>query len=172
MSLRAAISALAATGAAVLLAAGGAQGAKTAAPVAPRLWATINACDTVARPDTLGIRGSMPRTTSGDEEMFMRFQAQYFSTEDNTWHNVTAGGDSGYQRVGTATKTRQRGWYFKITPAGDTGATVLLRGMVMFEWRLKGEVVRHARQRSHKGHKSNAGADPPGYSATNCTITK
>jgi hypothetical protein len=101
--------------------------------------------------------------------MFMRFQAQYLSTEDGKWHNVTQGGDSGYVTVGRAARTRQRGWYFRITPAG---ASVQLRGIVTFEWRLHDEVVRRAHRRTHKGHASNAGADPPGYSVTNCTITK
>ena len=37
---------------------GGGAGARRPAPA--HLWATVNVCDTRARPDTIGIRGSMP----------------------------------------------------------------------------------------------------------------
>src|SRR5262245_47393421 len=41
-------------------------GARTADSIlhSKRLWATVNVCDTVGHPDSLGIRGSMPG--SGD----------------------------------------------------------------------------------------------------------
>lgn len=150
-----------------------------ALPVAPAqakfgpdrlLWATVNVCDTAAHPDTIGIRASMPGTSGGKEVMFMRFQAQYFSSEDQKWHNVAGEGDSGFLEVGRAdARARQKGRSIKIEPRT---ASVLLRGMVTFEWRSKGEVVRRSRRRTHKGHRSKAGADPANYSATNCTITK
>jgi len=150
-----------------------------ALPVAPAqakfgpdrlLWATVNVCDTAAHPDTIGIRASMPGTSGGKEVMFMRFQAQYFSSEDQKWHNVAGEGDSGFLEVGRAdARARQKGRSIKIEPGT---ASVLLRGMVTFEWRSKGEVVRRSRRRTHKGHRSKAGADPANYSATNCTITK
>jgi len=132
------------------------------------LWATVNVCDTAAHPDTIGVRGSMPGTASGRETMFMRFQAQYHSTQDGRWHNVPGEGDSGFLEVGRANVTaRQKGRYIKIEPRS---ASVLLRGIVTFEWRRKDEVVRRAQRRTHKGHTSKAGADPSGYSATNCVI--
>lgn len=134
------------------------------------LWATVNVCDTAARPDTIGIRASMPGTAKGREIMFMRFQAQYLSSEDGKWHNVAGEGDSGFLEVGRAdVKARQKGRYIKIEPKTES---VVLRGMVTFEWRLGGEVVRRSRRRTRKGHKSRAGADPAGYSATNCTIKR
>ena len=52
------------------------------------------------------------------------------------------------------------------------GEPVLLRGRVFFQWRTEGgEVLQRESARTRRGHRSNAGADPPGYSASTCTIT-
>ncbi len=142
------------------------------------LWATVNFCDPDTPPEgiapnTIGIRASMPGSRDGREIMFMRFRLQYFKDADQKWHNVTSGlSDSGWTRVGFARyKARQGGRYFfsLMPPAGKT--SVLLRGKVNFEWRLRGEVTRRASKLTKKGHKSTAGAFPAGYSAATCTIT-
>src|SRR5439155_21705470 len=64
-------------------------------------WATVNVCDTASNPDTVGIRGSMPGTGDGTEEMFMRFQVQYLR-DDGSWRLIGASGDSGFIDVGRA----------------------------------------------------------------------
>jgi len=134
------------------------------------LWATVNICDTDRWPDTIGIRGSMPGSPDGRETMWMRFQVQFLAAGDSRWHNVPEGGDSGFVQVGPARyKARQAGRSFRISP--KKGEQVLLRGKVSFEWRLKGEVVRRSGMRTRKGHRSTAGAHPPGYTASTCTIT-
>ncbi len=154
----------------------GAQGSAGGPPDAPRptvdrsklLWATVNVCDSAKRPDTIGVRGSMPGSRDGSERMYMRFQVQYFSPRDGTWHRIRKGGDSGFVRVGLAKfRARQSGRSFRFAPRNGT---VLLRGVVTFEWRKNGEVVRRARKRTTAGHRSTAGADPKGYSRSNCTI--
>jgi hypothetical protein len=133
-------------------------------------WATVNVCDTAAAPNTIGIRASMPGARSGQELMYMRFVVQYFSRKDERWYRVAAGGDSGYLYVGRGRATRQFGRSLRIDPT--PGAPVLLRGQVWFQWRLRsGEVVRNASERTRKGHRSDAGDDPPGYSASACAIT-
>jgi hypothetical protein len=135
-----------------------------------RLWATVNVCDTERWPDTIGIRGSMPGSGGGREAMWMRFQVQFLAADDRRWHDVPEGGDSGFVYVGPARDTaRQAGRSFRISP--KKGEEVLLRGRVFFEWRLKGDVVRRASTRTRKGHRSSAGSDPPGYTASTCTIT-
>jgi hypothetical protein len=135
---------------------------------ARHLWATVNVCDTERWPDTIGIRGSMPGSEDGREAMWMRFQVQFL--DDGKWLDVPAGGDSGFVYVGPARiKAGQAGRSFRISPKKGEG--VLLRGRVSFEWRLKGEVVRRATVRTRKGHRSSAGSDPPGYTASTCTIT-
>lgn len=135
----------------------------------PRPWATVNVCDTRDSPNTIGIRASMPGSRSGREERYMRFVVQYYSRAEKRWRRVAAGGDSGYLSIGTGRKPRQFGRSFRIEPM--RGRSVLLRGRVFFAWRLNGEVVRRASARTRRGHRSNAGDDPRGYSASTCTIT-
>ena len=141
------------------------------------LWATVNVCDPAdprpaeIGPDTIGIRASMPGSSDGRELMYMRFRVQFFKDADERWHNVANGGDSGWQRVGLARyKARQSGRYFRFEPPVGK-STVLLRGKVSFEWRLRGEVTRRAAKLTTKGHRSSAGSFPAGYSEASCTIT-
>jgi hypothetical protein len=134
------------------------------------LWATVNVCDTERSPNTIGIRGSMPGGRDERETLWMRFQVQYLSDVDDRWHYVTDGGDSGFVAVGSGRqKARESGRSFRIDP--NTGRSVL-RGRVSFQWRLRGEVVRRATKRTRKGHESSAGADPPNYTASTCTVTR
>jgi hypothetical protein len=141
------------------------------APVAPALlWATINACDTVDRPNTIGIRASMPGTGLRSQRMFVRFQVQYLSGLDGKWHNVGKAADSGFIALGNAKpKFRQAGRYVTLRPA-DNGATYRTRGQVTFEWRDGGEVIRRVRERTETGHPGTRGADPKGFSAAECEI--
>ncbi|MCW3013165.1 MAG: hypothetical protein JWO02_257 [Solirubrobacterales bacterium] len=135
------------------------------------LWATVNVCDTTDHPDTIGIRGSMPGSGVRAEEMYMRFQLQYFATDDKTWHNIGATGDSGFIDVGSAKyRQRQSGRNFTVQPP-KTGA-FKLRGTVTFEWRNGTEVVRRERKRTTVGHGNTAGADPKGFSAATCDVAK
>ncbi len=144
--------------------------AQKPAEPARNLWATVNVCDTERRPDTIGIRGSMPGASDERQAMWMRFQVQFRSAQDDKWHNVPEGGDSGFVFVGAArAKARQAGRSFRISP--KPGKPVLLRGRVSFEWRLDGDVVRRASMLTRKGHRSTAGSDPPGYTASTCTVT-
>jgi hypothetical protein len=132
-------------------------------------WATVNVCDTGTAPDTIGIRASMPGSRSGQEDRFMRFVVQYWSRADERWHRIAAAGDSGYLAIGKGRGTRQFGRSFRIEPT--RGQPVLLRGRVYFQWRLKGDVTHRTSAVTRRGHRSSAGDDPPGYSASTCTIT-
>ncbi len=133
------------------------------------LWATVNACDTLAHPDAIGVRGSMPGSGVAGERMFMRFQVQYRSAVDARWHHLLHGGDSGFVDVGSAHyKARQGGRFFVFAPPG--GQIYVLRGVVTFEWRKRGEVVRRARESTTAGHPSVADADPDRFSAATCTV--
>jgi hypothetical protein len=159
---------------ALLLAAAPAAGASTDSSIihSKRLWATVNVCDTVGHPDSIGIRGSMPGSGDKAETMFMRFQVQYFTPADQLWHNLGSEADSGFVEVGSArTRARQYGVTFTITPPQTGKAPYLLRGAVTFEWREAGTVVRRARKRTAASHPNTAGADPTGYSAATCSIS-
>ncbi len=136
-----------------------------------RLWATVNVCDTVGHPDSIGIRGSMPGSGDKAELMFMRFQVQVFDQADAHWHNL-AGADSGFVEVGSARyKSRQSGNTFTITPPRAGADPYLLRGVVTFEWREDGAVVRRARKSTATAHPNTAGSDPAGFTAATCSIT-
>ena len=134
----------------------------------PMLWATIDVCDGPTHPHTVGVRGSMPGSGKAGEEMYMRFQVQYRGPQ-HTWVDLGPTADSGFVAVGAATfKARQAGRDFVVSiPAASA---YRLRGVVTFEWRAYGRVVRHARKRTSAGHRSRAGADPPGFSAATCML--
>jgi len=137
----------------------------------PLLWATVNVCDTQDEPDTIGVRGSIPGSGRSGEQMYMRFQIQYFSFSEKRWHNITQGADSGWIAVGSARfAARQAGWSFRFVPPSP-GGVHRLRGAVSFEWRRGDNVVNHARKRTTRGHRSATGSDPPGYTASVCRIT-
>jgi hypothetical protein len=137
-----------------------------------RLWATVNVCDTVGHPDSIGIRGSMPGSGDRKELMFMRFQVQYFTAADGSWHDVGEDADSGFVEVGSAKyRTRQSGITFTITPPPPGSPPHHLRGVVTFEWRQGGEVVRRARKRTTGNHPGTKGSDPRGFSAASCSIS-
>jgi len=133
------------------------------------LWATVNICDTERRPDTLGIRASMPGSGRRKERMYMRFRAQYFDTTNNRWANFRSEGtDSGWVAVGSARyKARQSGWIFPFTLR--EGQSYELRGVVRFEWRRGRRVVRKAVESTTSGHRT-AISEPRGFSAATCRI--
>jgi hypothetical protein len=49
--------------------------------------------------------------------------------------------------------------------------SVRLRGLVRFQWRRQGRVVRREVRATEAGHRSTAGADPRGYSRGVCVVT-
>jgi hypothetical protein len=150
----------------VLAFAASAAAAKSRAP-----WATVNICDTASNPDTIGLRGSMSgKGTAG--EMYMRLQVQ-FQRDDGSWRQLGSRGDSGFIDVGSSRSRapRQGGQSFTLAPP-KAGDLFILRGLVTFEWRSRrGAVTRRAVRRTTGGHRSAAGADPPGFTAAVCTIS-
>ena len=137
----------------------------------PLLWATVNVCDTVGHPDGIGIRGSMPGTGDRGDELFMRLQVQYLRRSDATWNGMGRGADSGFLDLGNgAAKVRQAGRTFTLNPPAAGRPAFLLRGLVTFEWRHDGAVVRRARRATTAGHDDAIGADPDGFSSAACSI--
>jgi hypothetical protein len=133
----------------------------------PRLWATVNVCDTEDHPDTIGIRGSMPGTGRRADRLYMRFQVQ-FQASDGAWRALSSGGLSEWEPVGRGDwEARQSGYSFRVSPPEGT---VRLRGLVRFEWRRRGRVVRREVRATEGGHRSTAGADPDRYSRGTCTV--
>jgi hypothetical protein len=133
------------------------------------LWATIDVCNPAKEPDTVGIRGSMPGDGHEKDAMYMRFQLEYLDTKSNAWSVPTRGADSGYVSVGVAKTGRQGGSSFQLG-APKSGPGYTMRGIVTFQWRRAGKVVHQATRTTSAGHPNVARADPPGYSAAECTI--
>ena len=136
------------------------------------LWATINACDTDANPNAIGLRASMPGTGRRGETMWMRFRVQYRARRDGRAEWVTpagASGDSGFVEVGHARyKARQSGWIFpfELRPA----ERYRMRGVVSFEWRRGTRVVERASEATSADHHVSV-ADPDGYSEASCVVS-
>ena len=144
-----------------------------AAPAAPaatkHLWATVNVCDTMRHPDSVGIAARMPGNGS-KQRMYMRFHVQYLDGE--TWKNVKDGGSSPWLYAGSARYTWVgRGWTFSFDPP-PAGATYTMRGFVRFEWRKgKKKVVKRTHRYTSKGHPGTRDADPKDYSAKTCKMS-
>jgi hypothetical protein len=157
------ILALAALAAAAVPAAGEARRA-------PVVWATVNVCDTQEHPNEMGIRGSMSGLTRFSR-MYMRFRVQ-FQDSKGRWRTLKNGplSDSGWQRVAAGRRgEHDAGWTFQFKPPATGGAHVL-RGVVSFEWRRGGHVLRNMRAFTQSGHPGTAGADPEDFSAETCEI--
>ena len=141
------------------------------AGAAPGPWATVNVCDTDGHPDGVGVRGWIPGTGDKRDELFMRLQLQFLRRSDNTWHALGGSGDGGFVDVGNgATRGRQTGRTFTLTPPAEGRPAFVLRGVVTFEWRRDGALVRRARRATTAGHPGTPGADPDDYSAATCSI--
>ncbi len=155
-----------------LLAPATASSAPTAAPTAPRLWATINVCDTEGHPDGVGIRASMPAGREARLALFIRFQLQYLARRAREWRPVGRSGDAGFVAVGTGGpgRPREAGRTFTVTPPAAGRPAFLFRGLVTFEWRRDGAVVRRAHRLTSARHPDTVGSDPPGASAAVCAV--
>jgi hypothetical protein len=152
------------------LSASAAKKAKTPVPKldSAQLWATVDVCNTATHPDTIGIRASMPGDGDKHETMYMAFIVEYQSSTGH-WHHFDSGGQAGYMEIGDASAgSRQGGQNFQLKP--DFSSTQMLRGVVLYQWRLNGKVVTSTVRATSPGHDPAAGADPPGFSAAYCTI--
>ncbi len=135
---------------------------------APGPWATVNACDTEKSPNQIGIRGSMPGLERRTR-MRMRFRVQYLDTK-GVWRMVKLGADSGWRKVARGRGgEHDAGWTFWFKPPTAGGAHVL-RGVVSFQWRAAGHVVRRDRRVTEAGHPGTVGAEPADFSAETCAI--
>jgi hypothetical protein len=137
----------------------------------PQVWATINVCDTTGYPDGVGIRGSMPGTGDRRDSLFMRVQVQFYRASDGTWQRLGRAGDSGFLELGHGdVRARQAGRTFTVMPPTADRPAFLMRGLVTFEWRRDGAVLRGARRLTSPGHPGTPGADPEDFSAATCAV--
>ena len=121
----------------------------------------MNVCDTAAHPDEIGIRAALPAARAARG---VRFRVQYREAAERALALGARPPTRGWRK---ARRARESGWSFEV--AGD--GTRILRGVVNYRWKRKGEVVRRARRVTELGHRSTAGADPADFSAATCRIT-
>lgn len=132
------------------------------------LWATVDVCNPADQPDTVGVRGSMPGDGHPKDTMYMSFQLQYLEAKSDTWIDLHDG-NSSYIAIGSAKSARQGGWSVQLKPVSGQPAYTI-RGVVTFQWRHGSHVTHETTRTTQTGHKSLADADPPDYSAAQCTI--
>ena len=135
-------------------------------------WSTINICDTEKHPDGLGIRARMPARERGDK-MKMRFFVEYM--KDGAWVALPRDGGgttmSDWFVVGYGEhKWEELGRTFSISRL-QPGQQFRMRGLVKFQWRRHGEVVKRAHAYTSGGHHQNNYGDPKGFSAATCSIS-
>lgn len=127
-------------------------GAATDPQPDPDLWATVNHCDSPARPSAMGVRVSVPPRYRG-ERQWIRVRVEWFNAATNTWALLPAsgGGDSGWKRIGQGHRLAQGGTTFHFAPPA-AGRYLIIRGLVNVQWRERGRVAKRARLRTMWGH--------------------
>jgi len=133
-----------------------------------QLWATIDLCNPPDQPAMMGVRGSMPGDGESGQTMYMRFRLQYMNASKH-WVDLPTEAPSAWVVVGRAKETRQAGRSFQLVPVPDK--PFILRGVVSFQWRRGATVVTSVSRPTTAGHRSKAGADPPGFSSVTCSIS-
>ena len=133
----------------------GAGAARREAPVHQTPWATVNQCDTLAKPGTVGVRVSVP-DDEGAPAQWVRIRLQWFDSPVRAWRSLSSA-DAGWTRLGVGSRSVQGGTTFTFAlPA--PGMRLVLRGTVEVEWRKGDTVVDSARLRTTAGHEDPSDA--------------
>ena len=144
----------------------------TTADAPKNQWSTINICDTKKYPDRIGIRARMPALDRG-VKMRMRFFVQY--KRNGVWVALPRDGGgttmSDWILAGRGEhKWEELGRTFAISGLRP-GDRYLMRGLVKFQWRRSGEVVKRSHAYTSSGHRQYDYGDPKGYSAATCRVS-
>lgn len=127
-----------------------ADAARRQAPVAEGPWATVNECDTLAKPGSVGVRVAVP-DSEGAPAQWVRIRLQWFDSPARAWRSLSSA-DAGWTRLGAGARVVQGGTTFTFAlPAA--GARLVLRGTVEIEWRKGDKVVDSSRLRTTAGHE-------------------
>lgn len=143
-----------------------------------RPWATVNACDTDGKRNTIGIRAGIPGNGTR-QRMYIRFEVQWYRPSLGRY--VSVGPPSTWVEAGSARfRSAQRGFDFSQIEDPPAGKRYKLRGLVRFQWRelraVEGSkrereaVVRRARRITRGGLEGVKGGRPPGRSDAVCVV--
>jgi hypothetical protein len=134
------------------------------AKTSPRLWATVNVCNTRNHPGVIGIRAQMPALGFA-ATLRMRFEVDYLSAQGKNYkpvHGASRNIDLGVQKTGL----HQEGVLFSFP--GQSGQ---LRGKVRFQWANGRQLLGQALQTTTHGHPGADFGEPAHYSAPHCVIS-
>ena len=134
-----------------------------------QLWATVNICDTVKHPDTIGVAGSMPVIKKG-KSLYMRFRLQYRDNATNKFKWIPGdAADSDWELVDPGKgKTRTAGHDFTL--AAPKNGKYVVRAQIDYEWRRGKKILLSAKRLTTVGHPKTIAADPKAFSAATCVI--
>jgi hypothetical protein len=132
-----------------------ASAARREAPVRETPWATVNQCDTLAKPGSVGVRLAVP-DDEGSPAQWVRIRMQWFDASTRAWRNL-ASADAGWTRLGAGSRSVQGGTTFTFAPP-SAGMRLVLRAAVEVEWRKGDTVVDSARLRTTAGHEDPSDA--------------
>jgi hypothetical protein len=133
------------------------------------LWATVNLCDTPAKPAAIGVRVSIPKHARGQQQ-WVRIRVEWFDGAASAWKSMGPGGDSGWKRLGKGKGTVQGGTTFSFQPPA-AGQRLVLHGSVDVQWRKKGKVKARAKLPTESGHANPSDPQLATSDAT-CEITR
>jgi hypothetical protein len=131
-----------------------------------QLWATVNICNTRAHPHTIGIRGQMP-ALGYTSTMSMAISIDYLNPLTKRY--VPDRAVMRFVPLGDPTLGLWQGgvrFSFK-----KPSTTVVLRGMVTFQWKRSGKLVGSTIRYTVHGIKHVDDSDPPGYSTATCQLS-
>jgi hypothetical protein len=131
----------------------------------PKLWATVNTCNTRAFPDTIGIRGQMP-TLGFAASLSMSIQVDYWDSSARRFHPIPDPHARRLVALGRVSFGFQQGGHtFQF--AKHAG---LLRATVTFQWQRGRRLLGHMSMPTTGGHPDADGGSPPRHSAPTCRI--
>jgi hypothetical protein len=133
------------------------------------LWATVNVCDTPSRPAAMGVRVSIPKHGSGQQQ-WVRIRVEWFDSAAGAWKAMGAGGNAAWKRLGRGKGTVQGGTTFTFQPPA-AGQRLVLHGVVEVQWRRKGKVKGRATLPTESGHAKPSDPQLTASGAT-CEITR
>jgi hypothetical protein len=139
------------------------QAAVRRAERSPKLWATVNICNTRRHPRTIGIRGQMP-ALGFSASLYMNVTVTYWSFKQKRL--VPVPGTN--QRIVLGTWARgllQGGARFAFRPHSG-----LLSGRITFEWRRRGQQIGRTVRPTTNGHRDADFGDPRHHSSWDCRI--
>jgi hypothetical protein len=143
------------------------------------LWATVNRCDTLGSPNTVGVRANMPGTKRRSR-LYMRFRIQFWSATRQSF--VDTDSSSRWLRVGDGrAAATQSGFNFQFDDPPE-GEQFVMRGVVQFRYtaqrKRKGKrkkkwvIVKQYERFTRSGQRRVQAGEPEGASFTMCIVRR